>query len=48
MSKIVITIDVDTDNQDDIGTIHEATAGAIEKMIGMTFVTAVVTSEVIE
>lgn len=47
MSKIIVTVDVDTDSDEDTGIIHEAVAGAVEKMVGMTFVHAHVTSEVI-
>jgi len=46
MSKIVITIDVDSDDTMDVGIIRDATVGAIESMVGMGYLMSTVSSEV--
>ena len=48
MSKIVVTIDVDTDTYEDIWAVDSAALGVVQKMMTIAAFQSVVTSEVIE
>jgi len=46
MSKVIITIDVYTDDDEEIAVVHESTSTAVEAMMSMFYVMSLVTSEV--
>jgi|TARA_R110000824_G_scaffold153319_2_gene324951 hypothetical protein len=48
MSKIVVTIEFDTDTYADIWAVDSAAVGVVEKMMSLAAFQSMVTSEVIE